>query len=1219
MTPTATQQRAIEHDGGDLLLSASAGSGKTEVLTRRCVRLICDARPRTSVDRLLVVTFTRAAAAELRERLVRELQKRAAAERSAAARDELRRQIALVDASDIGTIDAWCGRLVRANFAAADVDPGFAVLGEADATLLRNQVLDELLEEIYTGGTTLAETGRSLLNRCSWPNDRLLRDHITALSLFREQLVNPEEWLQSQRKDSTGDDAELRNRAQRRVAETLTRECDFQHRELSRIDRSQLDSKSQTAIRDYEDGLKGFLEALRDAGRVADVARRMSESKLKLPRKTESRPVGFRESWFNKRLERLADPDDVTQCIEHAAATADMARSILELEAAYHARLRAAKRRANAYEFADILRLALDVVSVHGAGQSRRPTILADAIRQRYDYILVDEYQDTSPVQVELLRIVSRQAPTPNRFLVGDVKQSIYGFRQAAPRLFTALEQEFAANPGVGAVERLVDNFRSHASLVQSLNELFAALIDRDFGGADYDSNERLTACRCDVANPGLDAAPRVELHLLPTQKSRLSSGDELVSDVEREGRIIAARIREMLQSRARIPERGDGDVPVLREMRLGDCVVLLRSARGRAALLAATLRAAGIPAVAVGRESVLESLEVGDLRNILALLVNSRQELPLAAYLRGPAAELSEPELLAIRRSAPRATFDQAVRLFPRRKVQSPLTAKLNDAMGALRRWRRAARETDVPGLLLQIERDIGLKAFARALPGGEHRVAMIESFQALVAELATRANPNLAELVEYVNRLDEHDASPAVAPSVGDGVVRIMTIHAAKGLEFPFVFLAGTGAAFNTQHSRAGLALDEELGLGMRTVDYERRAKLVSPSFMELRERRRSREREEELRLLYVAATRARERLFVVGHSRDIETVRSAMGPPIVPLMARASASSMLEWLVAAVSAGDADTRGLVRIERHCEPAEEPGTRLRLLPPPDSPPTNLPLDDAWVNEAITLIRSTPSSLTRTAAAISVSRLKELARRGVDGDATAARFSEFGNLRRPDFGVVAKDGIELGRAVHRFLQWVEMSALKPANKLDEQFERLVREERLTEAEAKLVPRDAMTWLAGEPIGRFLADNAARCRREQAFVARVDRADGEFQLLRGVVDCLVEAADGLTLLDYKTDRLELPRDIPRVAAYSEQVRLYAWAMQQILRRPVISAYLVFLLERRVEPVSVSNLGGGAPQIVGQLSLFDSPRASDTAIADTGPFPPNARESIFLPE
>ena len=1191
MKLTSAQQAAVEHRGSSLLVCASAGAGKTEVLARRCAALVADERQPCAVDRLLVVTFTRAAAAELRVRVARLLRAAATQARTEALRRHLHRQELLIDAADIGTIDAWCGRIVREHSAAAGVDVRFAVLSEEQALLLRAATLDELFDWVHRGGDPLADRAREWIARAAAPVDRFLRVLVEQLNRYREHLVNPQAWFERQRAACRADDAE------RVLSAALAEECRFQQQQVAAL-RADLPLEANETLAPYEAALADWSSRLATEGTLAVVVDDLAAFKLPAPRGRNKPPEHpalheVRERWLKGRLQKPWAPQVVGEILRHAPATADLVLITLDLEERYAQLLSAAKRQRAALEFGDVLRATLDLLGRPTASPRREPTDIARRLQRRYEHVLVDEYQDTSPVQVEILRLVSRDEPgRTNRFLVGDLKQSIYGFREAEPQLFAELQADFDAGRQEGRVLPLSDNFRSHAKLLDGLNDLFARLFDPMLGGTPYGPQERLIAGRRadEIANPTLDGHPRIEVCVLQEQprdgETEVDEDEQIVERIEREAQAAAEQIRTLLAAGSQVPQRGQDGTASLRPLRLADIVILLRSAAAAAPRVARVLRNNGVPAEAIGRESPLDAVEVRDVECVLRLLVNRRQDVPLAAYLRSPLVGLTEDELLAIRTMTPRAAggFYEAVDAFRTQRPVESLAVKLDGALAQLEGWAEAAREEELPALLRRVFADSGLLLLAAAQPGGAQRVALLRMMERLAADYARTGPGGIDGFVEYLESLAEQDITPATAAAGPEDVLRILTIHGAKGLEFPVVFLLGAGNTFHPGRQRQAWQMDEEIGFGLRFNDYRRRATLTSARHHVIARRAAHRELEEELRLLYVAATRARERLVIIGHAPPElwptcrERFSSATAAP--SLLSRLAARNRLEWvLMAAAGCAGSDPAAADAIRVSTRPA----TEFRVAEPAVAPQAEeddvlTPEDAAWVARGRALLTTDIGTTdVHRPAVLSVSAFKELALRARGADRPHVLDEVTEPLPRPTFAAEARpSGQDVGTACHRFLEWADLGRLRTAAEVAAQVAALQTAGRLSAAEAALIPVDDLVWLAGTPVGRLLAEHAATARRELPFVyAGPPPASANRSIIRGVIDCVLDTPAGLIVIDYKTDRPRDDQDLEeRLAGYRAQLRLYAEAAGAILARPVARAILVLLRMRRVEDVSL---------------------------------------------
>ncbi|MBK9120873.1 MAG: UvrD-helicase domain-containing protein [Phycisphaerales bacterium] len=1201
MKLTEVQQRIVAHRGSHLLVAASAGAGKTEVLARRCAALLADETHPCRVEQLLVVTFTRAAAAELRSRVARMLRARAAEVASPELRRHLRRQELLLDAAEIGTIDAWCGRLVREHFSEAGVDVNFRVLAPEEALLLRRRVLGALFDEVHSGAAEWTVPVRAWLGRTATVGPEFLRDYVTTLQRSREQLLNPESWLAAQRAPT---DAAM---AAHLLAEVLAGECRLQREQLSEL-LAGAEPAARDALTPFEEALADWAEraaCVATAEDLADLVAAVRAFRLQAPRGRTAAPqpavVGMvRERWLKRRLQARWDAELVVGLMAAAEDTSALTQVVLDLEARFQAALQAEKRQQNAWEFGDVQRCALDLLGAPVGLQERVPTPWAQGLRRRYAHVLVDEYQDTSPIQVALLELISVPATeSGNRFMVGDIKQSIYGFREAEPRLFAHTLARFESGVEAGCVEYLSDNFRSHAAVLEPLNHLFERLFERNLGGTSYGPRERLRAGReaGEGRNPTLDTVSRVQIHIF-AEEARTEPGavpeDESVPTeelppeiIEREALFAAREIHRLLAAGVQVPERGASGAPLLRPLRLGDIVILLRSAAQNAGLVARTLRDQGLPCAAAGRESLFDCVEVGDLMNILRLLVNRQQDVALAAYLRSPAAGLTAADLLAVRTTAGRTIpFHAAVYQVAQSGPSGALVARLGPALQRLDEWETASRHLDVAAVLRLILRDTALLHFAQGLKGGDERVARLRALQQHAESFAASQLGGVAEFCAYLDELRADEIDLPAATAGDDDMIRILTIHGAKGLEFPVVFLLACGARFNRQGLGRGLHVDVELGLGVRFCDYARKATLTAPRHFLVQQRLAQRELEEELRLLYVAATRARELLYFVGHAKaeawdEARAAYGTTGRP--PLLARLAAGNRLDWLLMAAAAQGPAATGrknlLPMVQTHDAVAAAPGGEVVPVTAPD-PGAWTRADEDWLRATLGVLRYDSDSVySRVPAALSVSAAKEIAQRERGGDRPQIYEPVETPLPVPGFvrAHAEPEGRTLGTACHRFLEQVDLARLTDIDALRTEQEHLVAVARLPVDLARLVPLEDLAWFAAEPIAAELRACAGTAQRELAFVYALPlEATGEFTIVRGVIDCLFETPAGLALLDYKTDR---PRDTAdfaaRVAAYTVQLQLYAQAAAALLERPVRSAALVFLRERRMVDVPIA--------------------------------------------
>ncbi|MCA9243681.1 MAG: UvrD-helicase domain-containing protein [Phycisphaerales bacterium] len=1182
ITPTREQDAIIRHREGALLVTASAGTGKTATLTNRCLDLI---ESGASLDRMLIVTFTISAAEELRKRISNALRKKRRATEDAEQRARLRRQEGLVEVAQIGTIDAWCGRVVRDHFEAVGVDPNWRIMPPEEAIVVRRRTVNALMEWALRANDPLAADVRDWLGALRRPLTSGLAEDVLALSAFRERLAQPDEWLANGRAQASLPEEELRRDEERQLTELAINDLTLTVDGVERVHTDVPDdagwiASKQTWLREQLDRLQRG-DALRDV--VADWGKNHERKGLG--------PAGELAGEAVKQVELRFLPAKIAKTLEFAPLLARRRRTLLDLESRFNQQLSDAKRELAAYEFGDVLRMTLDLLADYRAGVPT-PTALARRLAGQYDHVLVDEYQDTSPVQHDLFRVVSDDGS--RLAMIGDVKQSIFAFRSADPRQFGSARRSIESGSIAGAVLPLTDNFRSAARLVDAINGMFEPLFDERFGGVRYDATQALRAGRADVSNPTMDTDPRVEVWLLdrPSKgRSRSAREDDAADDdppdlVETEAAVIADRIHALREAGAQVVARDTGE---LREMRYSDIVVLTRVARDVAGPLAAALRKYGVPAIASGRESLFDSMEVSDVFCVLSLLVSGRRDLELAAYLRGPLVGLSEPDLLRIREKSAARSFALAAWQYCRDGENDDLRGRVQDAYARLRRWRAMTRTADLPTLVRAIIRDSGMEEFALGRrQDGLYRASVLRAFEAL-ADQCAQSGQSVAEFVEFVDAM-RRERPPTATGVGGEDAVRILTIHVAKGLEFPVVFLATAGRDFRDVKTQFPL-VDAEHGLGLRVKDGHRAYVAQNAAFYGCRKAVTDSDREEELRLLYVAATRAREKLYIVGGipPADVEQAEALYKLGEWPsLIARRIAKRTLDWVLMSalrqeLSMGAPPLVRVRRVKMEERGSLVEGLQMRLDAAPDrddfttTAPALTPDDEKWAIEGVRRLRARiDDTLSRRPAALSVSAVKQSLRASESGkNAGPARVL----LRAPVFATRRAGGVDdslaFGAATHRFLEHMRPTCLFSVESIRAEIAALVERGAIDADEAVRLRPEDIGWLGATEEGRLIAGDPPGLRREAPFVLTDPRLPNDAPLLRGVIDCLAPTPDGHWLIDYKTD--QIPNDDvydERVRSYSIQARLYAIAVERLLNTNVRRAVIVFLSARRrhiIEP------------------------------------------------
>lgn len=1223
---TKEQRDAIGEVGRNVLVSAGAGSGKTSVLAERCAYLVTEARPACDIDRLLVVTFTDAAAMEMRHRISEALRRRLR-ERPKDAR--LTEQLALVDSAAISTLHSFCRRVLGRFFARVELDPGFRTLDGHEAQLLRGDVLDELMRELHAGESPLAKRLDALVTENGQGRDDAIRGTVGELAAFLESIVDGEDWVAKQRAAYAAAKpgelgaawvTELRRALLEDLAGLLD-EAGAGLDEMAARPSKAMDLliKPLAAYQAQLDGWRAILE--RDAAGAVERVRgevkayafsktpRKDSAEVKRASETERAEFEQQQKRFGEIREgfkKFQSRHGLFSAEEYAdgiARTAPHVSTVLELVQEFRVRYAAAKRDLAAVDFSDLERLTLKLLRDPGAPDGLTP--IASWLRDQYEHVLVDEFQDINPVQAEILRRVSRQdepSRAANLFAVGDVKQSIYRFRLAEPGVFIE-RQKSARDPRNAARETAIDlnaNFRSGVGILRLVNAVFSRLMAEDLGGIAYDDR---AALRTGTAEQEAAAGPAVELAVLHeevNQPDDEADGDDETEAlgsadwerIEREAWWVARRIGELRQADP--------------QLRYGDIAILMRSPQPHATQLVRTLERQGVPVFAELTGGFFDALEIRDMLAYLAVLDNAHQDIPLAAWLRSPLCPepLSDSQLVAIRAGSARdEPFCFAVRRYAHQGPDAELRAAVRNVLAEIERRRADIRQRPLPDVIAEIVRESGYAAYAAGLPDGAQRTANLTRLHEHAREFGEFSRQGLHRFLAFLDQLRDEESDLGAAPALAASadVVRVMSIHRSKGLEFPVVFVVELGKRFNLRDAQAAILVDRRLGLGMRAADVERRITYPTlPQQMIARELRRQ-SLAEEIRTLYVAMTRAKQRLVLVG-TGSLEKLKASADAGggrggSLPLHQRTSAMCFLDLLGRAVGALDAAEADLLSVTTvtgdemrgwTLGQTYEPDVRGRLesfaaLAPTGAALAQMTPDAASARTVIAQLAAPYAAerLTRIPGVVAASALKQRfdALRHPENPAAPDRTLYAPRLAMPAF--VESDrpasATERGVAVHEFLQRVDLARACDAADLAAQRDELIRAGLLDDADVDL---DTIAWFFASEPGRELRERRETARREEAFVYGMPAIEYDPKaavgddrvIVRGMIDCFFETPGGVVLLDYKTDSVDGDQVAERAAVYGAQLRVYAQALEAIWGKTISRRLLVFLEPRRIVPV-----------------------------------------------
>ena len=1227
---TEEQKKVIDVRNKNVLVSAAAGSGKTAVLVERILSLVCgegeDEKP-LDVDRLLVVTFTKAAAAEMRERVGLALEKRLEADPE---NEHLQKQQTLIHSAQITTIDSFCQYVIRNYFHQIDLDPAFRIGDEGELKLLKGDVVQELLEEHY-GAEDPEERARFtefVEVYATGKSDVAIENLILQLYEFAVSYPYPKRWLaecMEPYRAQTEEDLERSPWMQFLINYVNRTFADLEQEIRRMLDICHLPGGPYM----YEDAVQADLlqvqellscrgyENIRERLTDLSFARLSTKKDPNVEEERKNQIKAFRES-MKKSLKDLKEKffnlplTGVLDVIQKAAPTTAV---LLSLTAEFADRYQEKKRLKNLADFPDLEHLALEILveDVETGEDSRMKIVPTDAARElsaRYAQIMIDEYQDSNLIQEIILNSVSRGQGIPNVFMVGDVKQSIYRFRLARPELF--MEKYHTYPQSDEAAEIRIDlhkNFRSRREVLEGTNDVFEKLMTEAVGGITYDSAAALyLGAEMPEPESGINVP---ELLLLEKNKDSLPETEDTdqveLTDRELEAHAAADCIRRVM-AEGKVWDREAG---AFRSVRYGDIVILLRSLTGWGDVYARVLNAAGIPAHTESRTGYFTTIEIQTLLNLLRIVDNPRQDIPLAAVMKSMIGGFTDVELAKIKSAYPDVKFHEACRKYAEKKkkenvkkqdakgkdaectIEVQIQEKLQTFFHNLRTYREHAEFLPIHELIEELLRITGYGDYLAAEPAGAQREANVRMLIERAIAFEKTSYRGLFHFVRYMEQLQSYKEDFGEAGILGENenAVRIMTIHKSKGLEFPVVIVAGLGKSFNRQDIRSRVVIHPELGVGVDWVDAELRTRTASLPKRVLQKALDLEMLGEELRVLYVAFTRAKEKLILLGSAAKLEEKRGKS----LSFRTISTAGTYLDWVLPAVAGsgespfevktvtleGQTEEALIRQIEKEeqweifAHPEELPGTDeeyAKLL--------EKQLSDTYPwQEDITLQGK-----------FSVSELKKMGQTEEEDADTLLYPAEEIVPYIPRFMSEKEpiSGAARGTAYHRALECLDFRELYHSEKVKEGLARLVEEGRMTQEQADVVRPYDIYAFARTPLAKRMS--AARAREEfhteQPFVIRMPARELEIGcgsdepvLIQGIIDAWFyekneNGENEIVVVDYKTDFVKDGGEL--LKKYKKQLDYYQLTLERLTGKRVKEKIIYsFCLEEEIHALRLN--------------------------------------------
>ncbi len=1167
---------------GDIIVSASAGTGKTAVLARRCVDILLDTTRAVAVDEILVLTFTQAAADEMRARIFEVLK-----EEYLRSRDfRIYKQLLLIDSADICTIHSFCKKIITEHFYSIDLNPSFTLLDEDEQALIRAEVLEDVIEKAWAD-TDISEDLSKLLSMRNVANlKRSFVGSVLDLSNMLCGVTNKQEWFA---RCYEKENVEARERQFAHILSDI--DVAFEKMQVAHSLNSQLlDSFLEEPLTTISDALEllknalvskeidefdliltGIVDSIKYPRKPREIDQADFDMVKAIARDVVSDVKKFQSlAVINKKYDILVAPQELRD-------RRTMLKLLERFEKAYSLR----KEELNCLDFSDLEHYALRLLL---AEDGNTLSSVAKKLREKYKSIFVDEYQDVNQLQDSIVRAVSG---SENLFVVGDVKQSIYSWRQARPEIF--LEHFNKATPeDIPGRERKIvlnRNFRSRREVLDVVNNIFEKLMVREFGGVDYDEEASLVAAADYPAIPKGQFAS--ELHIICKDEQDLKN--KSLSTMQIQGAFIASRIKAMVEgndgkAEFTITDKGSG---LVRDVEYGDIVILMRSLGQKASELAKMLRSFDVPVSTAVSGGYFESIEISDCLSLLRVLDNPRRDIDLVSLLRSPFFDFTADELTRIRLNNPnsREDFFESAKKYMTQKKDS-IQEKLVASFDTLDRWRKDLREKTLAESIWSMLRESGYLSGVLALPNGDRRRANLiklhERAMQFEGFVSCGNSVSLGRFIEFIEKLleDNNDWNEAEPESDITQGVRIFSIHKSKGLEFPVVFLTGIDSKFNIEDTFGDCLGSDNYGIGLQIIREDIGLKLPSLYHQVIARENKLQTYHEQLRVLYVALTRARERLIMVGHGGELKKLASKIllatmqKARSVPAWKTLKETSYLDWIINAIfsRASSSQVRSLTEdrefltdglktiIYDYSHINEILSENEKAQAPLESEAIVLS-DDATATEDFKELlerlnwkyehESEVNQPTKT----SVSELTHGGDEYITQDFSDA-FSREPNYC-DDSGKVGITSVEVGVATHLLIQTLDLSQDVSTQSVNETLNSMIADSLIDAELAKRINVNSVVKFFSSDIGR-LALSEARVYQEWPFTMDVDGL-----VVQGIVDMLIETDDYIYVVDFKTDKVS--GDVSEISdRYQKQLELYCDGARKVLKKPLKGGWLYFV-------------------------------------------------------
>ncbi|ANI97165.1 helicase-exonuclease AddAB subunit AddA [Pediococcus pentosaceus] len=1220
---TLSQKQAINSSGHNILVSASAGSGKTSVLVERVIQKIINGE---DVDRLLVVTFTEAAASEMKERIRAAIVKKINEVSDIELQNHFSMQLNKLNNANISTLHAFCMSIIRNYYYIIDLDPTFRIMDPTESELLKESVWADLREELYErdGDGKFALLTR---NFSSDRSDEGLQDLILELFEFSNANPDPQAWLQQIAKNYEVPSNNVMDMEfiQQLLAEVKTKLMRIYRKDLDLTERAinggEPLKKAAEKFQNEVDDLKSIIDSLN--GSWDELQQAVSKMKFaQLPRGKKEEVQEFNayaksiRNDFKDEFNTIADNYfklSSEQMIAVFKDAHDLMMKLIEVQNQFAERFLQEKLTRRSLDFSDLEHFALQIV----LDDSEEGQAIRRDFQQKFNEVIVDEYQDINPLQETILTSVASSDPG-NMFMVGDVKQSIYAFRMADPSLFISKNNQFKDEEQADERIILAENFRSMRNVDDFTNLIFNQVMDTEVGEIEYDDDAQLQFGAKYYPD---EVQNNTEVMIYDDSQTDIDDKEAtpIISN-KNDGQLqmIAQRIQKLFADHTQIYDKKEQK---MRDLEYSD-IALLHSTGSNNLEIVDTFKKYGIPIQVNNAQDYFQTTEVSIMMALLKIIDNPYQDIPLAAVLRSPMVGLKENELAFLRIGKKNGHYFEALLYFlneakldSNNEFQMQLKTKITHFLEQLDRFSKLARQSTLVDLLWAIYDETGYLDYVGGMPDGPQRQNNLHALYDRAKGYEESSFKGLFQFVRFVEKMRDKNKDLAENPVVTDvKAVKLMTIHGSKGLEFPIVFLIDAEHGFNTMDEKGRYVLDRDAGMGITLKDFIHRLEIDTVQKNWIISIKKQKALAEKLRVLYVALTRAEQKLIITGAVNSADDTLNKWAEAVdtdetlIPAEARSKVSNFLDWIGMAIMRvpsvvekyADYNTRKLqgtlipdveLKIINSNELMDQQGlTALKSAQIPELQQLNASDDIAEVDKLkqIMNFKYHDEAATTTTAYQSVSEIKrvfddpdkfELNFSEVDADQHIKPQNRFvtESLMAPRFmnEATKPKAAEIGTATHLILQQLDLN--QPINEtiIKDKIGELVMNRVLDEQVANRIRISTILDFFDSDLGQLMINHPENVHREEAFSLLLP-AKGLFPkvkgdddvLIHGIIDAYFEMEDRVILLDYKTDFV-LPGSVEQgiekvINRYQGQVNLYAQALESILKRPVNEKYLYLL-------------------------------------------------------